>query len=342
VIVAFALWVALALVVEALAWRAVRLGRKPGPPIFRSPPRRGAAAPGASLAFLGDLQRGVADVVLPLARVLRERPADLLVSSGDFVAHAEAPYYGTLIDAFERAGIDTPARAVPGNHDLHARRVRDPAAGYALFASRFGPPSWAARVGPLLVVGLDDAVGPVAGEQLRWLERTVRAHLPLPWIAVCHRPPRRVDLPGAGAEPDLTELVAFLEAHPPRLVVCGHQHAYLEREVAGVLYVVNAHGGDVHGTRLSRGPFDLLRVDVDAAGVLAREVTRHRPRRWPRVYLNQLAVRCWWARRRGLGRWFTLPAAVLLSGMGMRAALNDPEPSGSAGAAPRPAPASRS
>ncbi|MFV1958081.1 MAG: metallophosphoesterase, partial [Planctomycetota bacterium] len=114
-------WIAISFAIECLAWRASRLGRRPPPACFRAPPRRGGGERSASLVFLGDVQRGIADVARPLAAALEERPADLLVSSGDLAAHGEAPYYGVLLEAFDRAGIDTPVRAVPGNHDLFPR-----------------------------------------------------------------------------------------------------------------------------------------------------------------------------------------------------------------------------
>jgi Calcineurin-like phosphoesterase len=310
-------WLLLALAVEALAWRAHALARRAAPAAFARPPVR--EAPGASLAFLGDLQRGVADVARPLVAALRRRPADLLVSSGDLAAHGEAPYYGVLFEAFRRAGLETPARVVPGNHDLHPRGVRDTRAGYALFEGRLGPPGWTVRVGSVLVVGLDDAVGPVRPADLEAARAAVEAHAGGPWIAVCHRPPRRVERPDAGIDAGLEDLVALLERHPPRLVVCGHQHAWADREVAGVRYLVNAHGGDVHGLALRRGPAELLRVEVDADGAATfeRETIHRRPS--PRTYLDQLAVRAWCERRRRPGSLLALPAALLLAALHLRA-----------------------
>src|SRR5262245_47105274 len=183
VLLLLAAWVAVAALIEGGAWRAERLGARTRPPSFGAPPRVASGAPVARIAFLGDLQRGVADVALPLADVLRERNPDLLVSSGDFVAHGEAPYYGVLIDAFGRAGIDVPLRAVPGNHDLHPRRVRDASLGGALFESRIGPRRWVERVGPALVVGIDDATQAVEGAALDEIRRALDAEPTTPWIA---------------------------------------------------------------------------------------------------------------------------------------------------------------
>ena len=315
-----AAWIGVAFFIEGMARRASRLGRLEAPACFRADPPVGDRA---RLAFLGDVQRGIADVARPLAAALAEEKADLLVSSGDFIAHGEAPYYGVALDAFARAPVLTPTRVVPGNHDLFPRRWRDPTGGYALFEARFGPADWLCRVGPVLVAGIDDAVRGVTDEDLAALRAALAAHEG-PWVAVCHRPPRLFLEEGAPVEEDLVDLVAFLEAHPPLLVVCGHLHERFERVIGGVRYVVNAHGGDVHGLGLDRGPFELLRVDVEADGRASERFTTHRRRPWPRVYWNQLAVRCWWSRRRGLGRVLAAPAALVLGALGVRAPLERP------------------
>ncbi len=320
-------WLLLGLLVELGARHAVRLGRREAPAAFRAPPRVAADAATVSLAFLGDVQRGIADIARPLAAALEERPAALLVSSGDFAAHGEAPFYGTLLDAFDAAGIDTPTRVVPGNHDLQPRGVRDPTNGYVLFESRFGPAHWAVPAGPagpagpVLVVGVDDVMG-VDDAQIAWIRESLDANPGTPWIAVCHRPPRSVDEKGAPAPDDLVRFVELLEAKPPLLVVCGHMHEFLDREVNGVRYVVNAHGGDVHGLGLDRQAFELLRIEVAADGSYSQEITRHARRPWLRVYANQLAVRCWWGRRKPGGALLTLPAGLCLGALGLRAPLH--------------------
>ncbi len=321
VLAVLGLWCLVALFIEAMARRASRLGRLAPPPCFQAAP---ATEGSARLAFLGDVQRGIADIARPLAEALEAEKADLLVSSGDFVAHGEAPYYGVVLDAFARAGIDTPTRVVPGNHDLFPRRWRDPAGGYALFERAFGPPHWLSRVGPVLIAGIDDAVREVTATDLAPLRQALDAHAPGPWIAVCHRPPRLFERAGDPVEEDLVDLVALLEERPPLFVVCGHLHERFERVVGGVRYVVNAHGGDVHGLGLGRGPFELLRVDVAPDGATDERFTSHPRAPWFRVYWNQLAVRCWWARRKGLGRFLAAPAARLLSGLGLRAPLQRP------------------
>jgi predicted phosphodiesterase len=305
-------WLAAALLLAWGRWGARRLASVPAPPCFRAPPRTGGgSADRARLAFLGDMQRGVADVARPLARLVAERPVDLLVSSGDFVSHAEAACYGLALDAFTAAGVETPVRVVPGNHDLFPRRVRDPSRGAALFEARFGPRWWAERVGPVLVVGVDDAVAPPDAAQMRWLEATLAERAGAPWVLVCHRPPRRVDLPGAPPSPGLEALVEATRRHPPALVVSGHWHRPAEALVDGVPWVVNPLGGDVHRAPLGLGRFEVLWATVHADGRVERETVRPRRRPWLRVLLHQLQVRLDRESRRPLGRLLAFPLAFL-------------------------------
>jgi hypothetical protein len=313
-----ACWVLVALVMAHGVRRSRALGEVRAPECFRSTAWPPPGPTEVRITFLGDLQRGVADAARPLARVLEEKGSHLLVSSGDFAAHGEAPFYGIALDAFAGAGIRTPTRVVPGNHDLFPRRHRDPTIGRAVFEQRLGPRWWSLRTGPVLVVGLDDALGPLDAEQDAWLRGVLAAHPGTPWVVVCHRPPRRLDLPGTPPDGDLKGLVALFEARPPLLVVSGHLHRYAEAVVAGVPYVVNAHGGDVQGFGLGRGEFELLHLRVAPDGSVAREVTRHRRRPWGRVLVNQLWVRCWARRSRGLGAVLAFPAAWLGDGFRSR------------------------
>jgi hypothetical protein len=301
-------WLLAGLVLEALAWRAHRLAGLAPLPQFHADPVHAATA---RVAFLGDVQRGVSGVAKDLPRRLEAFGAHLLVSGGDLVAHGEAPYYGVFVAAMGRHGLGTPARAVPGNHDLEPRGVRDPGPGRALFERHFGPVPFAARVGPALVVGLDDATG-WGEDQVPFLEEAVRAHGG-PWMAVLHRPPRRVDRPDLEPDPVQRPLVSALERLRPLVVVCGHEHAYDDRTIGGVRYVVNAHGGDV------RGPWDLVLVTVSADGTATLERATFPRRRDVATLLDQAAVQAWSVRRRGVGRLVALPAAALLKALGLRA-----------------------
>jgi len=309
-------WIALSVAAQAAALRARALARVPPPACFSRPiPEAGEGA--VLLAFLGDLQRGVSSVAPALPGALARLGAPLLVSSGDFVSHGEAPYYGILCRAFDRAGIDTPVRVVPGNHDLLPRRSKDDRIGGREFERCFGPRRWAMRLGPLLVVGLD--VGNThryEGAQREWLQATLAAHPGVPWICISHRPPFQFDREGDPAFPDLRALHEDLTRRPPLFHLSGHLSVWADRTVDGVRYVVNAHGGVVHGYDPGLRGFELLRVRIDPGGGVEVERTRHARRRDLRALFDQTCVRLWDERRRYPWRAIAAPAALLFRGLG--------------------------
>ena len=304
-------WLVLSSLLQWGAQRAARLAAHPVPACLRPDPLPALSEGPIHLAFLGDLQRGVVDVPGPLAACARDEGVDLLVSSGDFVSHGEAPYYGILLAAFERAGLSTPLRVVPGNHDLWPRRSKDDNLGGALFEARFGPRHWSVVAGPLLVVGIDTGADWALEDQLPWLDATLAAHPDRPWICVSHRAPYDFDQPGAPLREDLAGLLPILRARPAALFVSGHLHAYHDEVVDGVRYVVNAHGGDVHGLALRREDFELLHVRAEADGTLTIEPRPYSRRRDRRAALDQLAVRMWSDRRKPLGALLAWPVDLL-------------------------------
>ena len=306
------------LISAAMAWgarRAAMLAALPGPEAFRRPARAGAEAPRARIAFLGDVQRGIADIDGPLAAAVQAEAVDLLVSSGDLVSHGEAPYYGIAIRGLERTGAAVPLRAVPGNHDLWPRRSKDDRIGGALFEVRFGPRRWAERCGPLLIVGIDNGATWLAEDHVPWLEETLAARGGVPWILVCHRPLYNFDHPERQTPDDLACLLPVLAAHPPALVVSGHLHAFHDETVDGVRHVVNAHGGDVHGLAIRREDFQVLYVDAEADGVRTRLEGYERQRN-ARTYGDQLAVRFWSDRRKPWGAVLAWPGRLVLRAFG--------------------------
>src|SRR5262245_16045046 len=188
-----------ALLFAAGLLRAAALSRR-GPPRVvsnRSPPT--IAAP-ATIAFLGDVQRGIREVAGPVVEAVARERAGMLVSSGDLASHGEAPYHGVVGAAFDRAGLSVPLLVAPGNHDVERSGKHDPAPGRALFEDRLGPRRWTAAVGPLLIVGVDHAVNPVDADLWPWLDATVEAHRG-PWLLVVHRPPRRMFHPSHPVAP---------------------------------------------------------------------------------------------------------------------------------------------
>jgi len=279
--------------------RAARLAAR-GPLRVAANARPPTIAAPATIAFLGDVQKGVRAVARPVAEAIARERAAFLVSSGDLSSHGDAPYHGIVTHAFERAGLDVPFLVVPGNHDLQSRRSRDNEPGRRRFEALWGPRDFAASVGPLLLLGCDNGGANLDAAQIDWIERALAAHPAGPWLLVIHRPP--LDLSGdvPASPPPGDRLLALLARRPPECVVSGHLERDADRVVGGVRYVVNAEGGDVSGDPW-RGPatFRLLLVDVAADGrtrLRRVELARRRDRS---IALDQLAVRLWADARRG-------------------------------------------
>ncbi len=307
------LWLLLSLLLEAGALRAERLSRVPAPPCFRAP--LPVAGRSIRIAFLGDLQRGALDVPLALAPALAAKRADLLVSSGDFASHGEAPYYGIALAAFTRARLPLPTRIVPGNHDLWPRRNRDDRIGGAAFERAFGRRHWTARTGPILLAGLDNGAPYLVDEQLPWIEGILEQHAQVPWLCVCHELPFDLSSPERKPIPGMEAFAALLRRRPPCLIVSGHLHTYHDETIHGIRCIVNAHGGDVHGLALTRADFELLHVTLDGEDVHV-ERKAYKRRHDPRAALDQLAVRFWSDRRKPWGRVLALPVALVLRMIG--------------------------
>lgn len=299
--------------------RARALARIGVPAANAAPPS--LAAP-ARVVFLGDVQRGIRDVAGPLADVVRDEGAVLVVSSGDLASHGEAAYHGLVGAALRRAALDVPLLVAPGNHDLERSGSEDGVAGRARFERLVGPRRFTARIGPLLLVGTEDAIEPAEEEAWTFVERAVAAH-DGPWLLVTHRPPLRMHVPGTPPAPRCAPLFAWLARRPPVAVVSGHLSRDAETEVDGVRYIVNAEGGDVDGRRWFAPPTFHLRVaEVGADGTVSwrRRVV---PRRvsWATT-LDQLLVRAWASGRRWPARLFAAPGRALLRAL--RGAPVDP------------------
>ena len=100
------------------------------------------------------------------------------------------------------------------------------------------------------------------------------------------------------------------------LFVSGHMHTYHDQTVNGVRYIVNAHGGDVHGLALRREDFELLHVQVGPGDEWQVEARPYGRRRSWAVARDQLAVRMWYDRRRPLPYLLGWPAALFLKLIG--------------------------
>ncbi len=275
------------------AYGGARTAANARPPSIESP---------ATIAFLGDVQKGIRVVARPVVAALAREQARFLVSSGDLASHGEAPYHGIVGRAFDRAGLSIPFLVAVGNHDVQPSRVRDPLPGRRLFEAVWGPRNWVATVGPLVILGCDNGGEWLDDGQHDWMERELGARPDRPWLLVMHRSPRHPLKDGHPAEGGTDRLFALFRRRPPVCVVSGHLEHDADVVIDGVRYVVNADGGDVSGSPM-RGPtsFRLLLADVDAVGRVSLRRIELPRRRDRSVALDQFAVRLWSDSRHGIG-----------------------------------------
>ena len=128
---------------------------------------------------------------------LRPRP-DAVLITGDLTNDGDAAVWGELMEVLRR--LEAPIWPLPGNHD-DRELMRAACAGLGLFP-KAGPLRFAAKLGPLCLIGLDslipgDPAGRLGPEQLAWLDaRLAEAPEQATLVALHHPPstPHRRDL----------------------------------------------------------------------------------------------------------------------------------------------------
>ncbi|HET9103317.1 MAG TPA: metallophosphoesterase [Solirubrobacteraceae bacterium] len=168
---------------------------------------------------------------LDAARAAVGRVPDALLVTGDVASTPTAAEYVAAAQLL--AELDTPVLVVPGNHDDRAML----ADAFALAPASGGHLSWARRVGPLRVIGVDtmspgQGGGRLDGERIAWL-RAMLAHEPdTPTLLAMHHPPLLTGIPSLDAiaipAAECAALAEVLTQAPQvRRVTAGHVHRAL-------------------------------------------------------------------------------------------------------------------
>jgi 3',5'-cyclic AMP phosphodiesterase CpdA len=218
---------------------------------------------------------------------------DLVLSTGDMVAGQMAGLdYEGMWSGFDEAVTNVldaaalPLAVTPGNHDASGyggfeqeREIfvqhwqkRKPALAYIEDSSY--PLRYSFSAGPALFVSLDDStVGPLAAEQMQWLDAQLSAGQHFPTRIVFGHVPL---LPfSVGRETEIIgdpELESLLERHGVTLFVSGHHHAYYPGRRGKIRYVSTACLGagprPLIGTD-SAAPLSFLLFELDSSGRIA-------------------------------------------------------------------------
>ena len=168
---------------------------------------------------------------LDAARAALGRAPDALLVTGDVASTPTAGEYDAAVKLL--AELDAPVLVIPGNHD--ERELM--ASAFGLTPAPGGHLSWARRLGPLRVVGLDtvrpgEGGGSLDAGRIAWLRETLAADPDTPTLLAMHHPPVLTGVPSLDAiaipEPERAALARVLADAPGvRRITAGHVHRAL-------------------------------------------------------------------------------------------------------------------
>lgn len=192
----------------------------------------------------GILYQGVVDSNAMLSNAVRHLSAlvprpDLVLLSGDLVDTGTEAEYEMLRRLL--APLETPVRAIPGNHDDRERFRAAFAADDYVPAS--GPINYVCDFDALTVVALDVTVPGVHHGQFdetaaKWLGATLDRQPGRMTLLMMHQPPFEIGV--RYLDPYLCrggeQLAALLRRHPQvERVLCGHVHRHMQMRFGGTL-----------------------------------------------------------------------------------------------------------
>jgi Icc-related predicted phosphoesterase len=153
--------------------------------------------------------------------------AELVIGAGDFASVHEG--LAETIEAL--AAIEAPTVLVPGNNETEDA-LREAAAGWPTATVLHGEGT---EIGGVEVFGLGAGVPVTPWDWSFDLDEAeaeaMLADLPTGAILVSHSPPHgHVDRSGAGDHLGSEAVLAAIQEHSPRLVVCGHIHESWRQE----------------------------------------------------------------------------------------------------------------
>ena len=164
---------------------------------------------------------------------------DLLIASGDLVAHGSVEEYELLSELL--GPLRTPVYLMCGNHDdrAHLRREFGDHA-YLFEGGEFI--SYVLDMGPFRIVALDTqlagkARGQVCAQRAEWLDRTLSSAPEKPVILFMHHPPLRtgIDHMDRSRIEDARALAEVVARHRSiQRIACGHVHRSIQFAWCGI------------------------------------------------------------------------------------------------------------
>ncbi len=230
----------------------IAVGGRPMPPRVRNDQPLSDPATRLKVAVLGDSQKGLTNLSNLLAR-LKDEKVDLVLHTGDLVSTNDEGHYRLAALTLGRAGIDVPVVIVPGNHDLKG----DP----ARFLREIGPLEVSFVRGRVAFVTADHTSGkPPDLERIR--ARVDAAPEGAPVVLAMHVPP--FDQEGK-TRPGFEPFIEWLGKSRVRVLLAGHVHDYVRKELGGTLAIANGVGGDYESWKLRQKVYaTILEIDGDS------------------------------------------------------------------------------
>jgi predicted phosphodiesterase len=226
------------------------VGGRPMPARVRNDQPLDDPKPRFRVAVLGDSQKGLANLSTLLRRV-KEEKVDLILHTGDLVSTNDEGHYRLVALYLERAGIEVPMVVVPGNHDLKGDSER--------FRREIGPLEVSFTRGKVTFLTVDNSSG------------KPREMKPVPagdLVLAMHVPPFDVSgkpLPAYGP------FLEWLGKSRVKVLLSGHIHDYVRKELGGTLAIANGVGGDYESWQLKQKVYATI-LEIDGTSIRDRVV----------------------------------------------------------------------
>jgi predicted phosphodiesterase len=155
-----------------------------------------------------------------------------ILACGDLTQQGELQYMQNYRDLMSGLGI--PFYSTPGNHDLYF-------GGWANYRDILGPSCFTLKAGNVRIISFDSASGTLGGEQRAWLENILRTYTEPLCVVFTHFEFFSPSILETQQYTDIEEvyyLMDLFSSYGVDYVFMGHSHAYDDRTVNGVRYVV--------------------------------------------------------------------------------------------------------
>ena len=227
-----------------------------------------APADGAfRFVVMGD-NRGNYEVLRELIIGANQQHPAFMINTGDLVTHGGAREFRLFLAVIRQS--HAPYFTVVGNHDVGREGLRN-------YRQIFGDENYSFDYAGCRFIALDNSLGHFPEERLQWLDHQLDT--PLRKFVFLHKPP---DIGKWGKAFDASpwhenarRFTALVGQHRVDRVFVGHIHAYGEKEIDGVRYVLSGGAGAPLDPS-AHAYFHYVLVTVSPTGVQDR-VIRLRP-----------------------------------------------------------------